>query len=51
MNEIEEAIELMRNGKLIVYPTDTLYALGANIFIKEAVMKIYAIKHLSLIHI
>ena len=45
MNEIEKAIELMRNGKLIVYPTDTLYALGANIFIKEAVMKIHAIKH------
>ena len=44
MNEIEKAIELMAKGKLVVYPTDTLYALGANIFIEEAVMKIYEIK-------
>ncbi len=44
MNEIEKAIELMNKGKLVVYPTDTLYALGANIFMEEAVMKVYEVK-------
>ena len=44
MNEIEKAIKLMEEGKIIVYPTDTLYGIGANIFIEEAVMKVYEIK-------
>jgi len=41
---IEEAIKLMEEGKLIVYPTDTLYGIGANIFLRQSVLKIYEIK-------
>jgi len=44
MNEIEEGIRLMEKGEIIVYPTDTLYAIGANVFIEEAVKKVYRVK-------
>jgi len=44
MNEIERIIEIMENGGVIVYPTDTLYALGANIFNEKGIKRIYKIK-------
>ena len=43
---INEAIEVMANGGVILYPTDTVYGLGANIFNKLAVKKIYNIKNI-----
>ena len=43
-NKIERAIKLLKNGELIVYPTDTLYGLGADIFNEKAVKKVYDIK-------
>lgn len=41
---IREAIEVMANGGVVLYPTDTVYGLGANIFNRKAVKKIYDIK-------
>ncbi len=41
---LEEAIKHLQQGELIVYPTDTLYALGADIFNEEAVRKVYMVK-------
>ncbi|MDR0900640.1 MAG: threonylcarbamoyl-AMP synthase, partial [Methanobrevibacter sp.] len=41
---IDEAIEVLAQGKLVIYPTDTIYGLGANIFDENAVNKIYNIK-------
>ncbi|MDD5043101.1 MAG: L-threonylcarbamoyladenylate synthase [Patescibacteria group bacterium] len=41
---IEEAVAVLRRGGAIVYPTDTLYGLGADIFNKKAVEKVYKIK-------
>ena len=35
---------VLRRGGVIIYPTDTLYGLGADAFSDEAVAKIYAIK-------
>ena len=43
-DNIEEAIEVLSNGGVIVYPTETLYGLGADIFNEEAVKKVYALK-------
>jgi L-threonylcarbamoyladenylate synthase len=47
-NNIEEVLnksaEILKNGKVIVYPTDTLYGLGANALNEDAVLKIYRIK-------
>ena len=44
MDLISEAIDIMANGGIILYPTDTVYGLGANIFNNEAVQRIYEIK-------
>jgi L-threonylcarbamoyladenylate synthase len=38
------AAEAIRDGGIIIYPTDTLYGLGADALSDEAVAKIYAIK-------
>ncbi len=38
------AAEVLRAGGVILYPTDTLYGLGADALLDEAVAKIYAIK-------
>lgn len=41
---INNAITALRKGRLIVYPTDTLYAFGADIFNEQAIKKIFRIK-------
>lgn len=45
MDLIKEAIDIMAEGGIILYPTDTVYGLGANIFNNDAVKKIYEIKN------
>ena len=44
---VHEAITVMANGGIILYPTDTVYGLGANIFDKDAVKKVFDIKQRS----
>lgn len=39
----EAALALLK-GRAVVYPTDTLYALGVNIFDTESIRKLFAIK-------
>ncbi len=41
---IKIAIDVLKKGGVVVYPTDTIYGLGANIFDMEAVRKVYSIK-------
>lgn len=41
---VEEATAVLRKGGVILYPTDTLYGLGADALSDEAVAKIYALK-------
>ena len=43
-NDVSNAIKALRNGEVVVYPTDTLYALGADIYNEGAVKKIFEIK-------
>jgi len=42
--ETEKAAELLRAGKLVAFPTETVYGLGANALDDKAVAKIYAAK-------
>lgn len=44
-NVINESIEVLANGGVILYPTDTVYGLGANIFDNTAVRKVFDIKN------
>jgi L-threonylcarbamoyladenylate synthase len=43
-NTISNAIVALKAGNLIVYPTDTLYALGADIFNDGSVTKVFTVK-------
>jgi L-threonylcarbamoyladenylate synthase len=43
-NEIEQAARIVRGGGLVVFPTETVYGLGANALDANAVRKIYALK-------
>ena len=42
--DIKRAVETMRGGGVILYPTDTIWGLGCDATNPEAVAKIYAIK-------
>ena len=46
---IYEAIEVLAGGGVGLYPTDTVYGLGANIFDVTAVKKVFDIKQRSLL--
>ncbi|MCQ2970336.1 L-threonylcarbamoyladenylate synthase [Methanobrevibacter gottschalkii] len=46
---INEAVNVLANGGVVLYPTDTVYGLGANIFDNKAVKKVYGIKQRSLL--
>ena len=45
---IQEAVEVLNSGGVIIYPTDTLYGLGANVMNESAVKKTFQIKKRSL---
>jgi L-threonylcarbamoyladenylate synthase len=42
--EIDQAAHLLRTGRLVAFPTETVYGLGANALDAEAVAHIYAVK-------
>ena len=42
------AAEVIKNGGIVAFPTETVYGLGANAFDARAVDKIFAAKGLSL---
>lgn len=41
---LDEAVSLIKNGELVVFPTETVYGLGANTFDPVAVAKIFEAK-------
>ncbi|MGA6986017.1 MAG: L-threonylcarbamoyladenylate synthase [Terriglobales bacterium] len=42
--EIDRAAQLIRAGRLVAFPTETVYGLGANALDAEAVARIYSVK-------
>jgi L-threonylcarbamoyladenylate synthase len=44
MHQVEKAAEILLAGGVIAFPTDTVYGIGANPYIKEAVDKVYKVK-------
>ncbi len=45
--EIKKALEILRNGGTILYPTDTIWGIGCDATNSEAVKKVYNIKQRS----
>ena len=44
MKVISQAISVLADGGVVLYPTDTVYGLGANIFDNNAVRRVFDIK-------
>lgn len=42
--DLQEALRVLRNGGIIVYPTDTVWGIGCDATNAEAVKRIYALK-------
>ncbi|MFM6953791.1 MAG: L-threonylcarbamoyladenylate synthase [Sphingobacteriaceae bacterium] len=43
-NEVEKAVEVLKAGGLILYPTDTIWGIGCDATNEEAVQKVLALK-------
>jgi len=43
--DIKNAVNTLRAGGVILYPTDTVWGIGCDATNAEAVAKVYAIKH------
>jgi L-threonylcarbamoyladenylate synthase len=55
-DEIERAVEALREGEVVAFPTETVYGLGADAQDPDAVRKVYALKerpptHPLIVHI
>ncbi len=42
--DIKKAADILKKGGVVVYPTETVYGIGANIFSEDALKKVFAIK-------
>ena len=43
-NDIKKALEVLKNGGIILYPTDTIWGIGCDATNNEAVKRVYEIK-------
>jgi len=48
MREIEKAVDILRNGGVIVYPTDTVYGIGCDVMNMKAVGRVARIKNIPI---
>ncbi|MEI9934939.1 MAG: L-threonylcarbamoyladenylate synthase [Ferruginibacter sp.] len=44
INDIEKCIEVLKNGGLILHPTDTIWGIGCDATNEDGVAKVYALK-------
>ena len=44
---INQVVDVLKNGGIIIYPTDTVYGLGCSIFNKKAMRRLYQIKKMN----
>src|SRR5690606_14308894 len=44
---IQETVDVLRNGGVIIYPTDTVYGIGCDITNQKAIERVYAIRGLK----
>lgn len=42
--KIDQVVEVLRNGGIVIYPTDTIYGIGCDIFNQRAVERVCQIK-------
>lgn len=44
MRLIRKAVEILRSGGIVIYPTDTVYGMGCDLFNKRGIERIYEIQ-------
>lgn len=44
---INKAVDVIKSGGVIIFPTDTFYGLGCDLFNKEGIEQLFSIKHES----
>ncbi|MDD5397455.1 MAG: L-threonylcarbamoyladenylate synthase [Dehalococcoidia bacterium] len=44
LKQVTQAVDILRNGGVVAYPTDTVYGLGSDIYEHEAVRRVFNIK-------
>lgn len=44
---LNKAVDVLKSGGVIIFPTDTYYGLGCDLFNKEGIEQLFAIKHES----
>ena len=44
LNDIEQCLEVLKKGGLLLYPTDTIWGIGCDATNEQAVAQIYALK-------
>src|SRR5262245_41001462 len=49
--KIKQAVEVLRDDGVIVYPTDTVYGLGCDVTSKRAVERVYQLKRMKEDHL
>ena len=43
-NELDDCVKTLENGGLIIFPTETVYGIGANAYCEKSVKRIYEVK-------
>ncbi len=46
--QVQKAVEILKNGGIIIFPTDTVYGLGCDIFNHKAVERVARIKGINI---
>jgi len=39
--KIQQVVSALRDGAVVIYPTDTIYGLGCDMFSKKAIERVY----------
>lgn len=46
-NDIQQVVDILNDGGIIIYPTDTMYAIGCHALKERAIEKICKIKNVD----
>jgi len=46
-NAVKESIEVLKRGELLIYPTDTIYGIGSDIYNEDSLKRIASLKERS----
>lgn len=50
MNDLDKAIEILKNGGIVIYPTDTVFGIACRIDNDDAIKRLFAIKQRNMKH-